>query len=461
MSRRALALVVVSLLVRLPLLGRSLWLDEGYSIASAHYLTAFDSQRPLYFLFLRAWLLVGRSEWWLRLPSVAFGVGAVALTYALAKRFTGERVAVTAALLMSLSSAQVEHSQEVRMYTMAPFLLLAAAWFFANWFARRRWRDLAGYTLLAYAALLTFPLCSLGIAGMSLLAMLELRDDRRGFTAVLAAGLIVLIAWSPFVSIAIAHPEGTNWISPPKLAAPITLHGWAVISDAAFTTGLPGALWVTRGASVLVLGLALIGSASRGAGWRIGAVFYGSLVLLFAISVARRPVWLPRYFMPLLPALFVLVALGLDRIPTVWQRRTVIALLAGAELVLCVATSMPQPHEQWRDAAQYVQARADQGDVVIVAQAWPAGPQRETVWSYYYQAATLYIAGQTAMVLPEIRRAATGRATWVVLRTNAPEVYADRGEGLRRELALVFQMERQTFGSIDVLKLVRPDVKPN
>src|SRR5450432_4095772 len=70
-----LALGVLALSLRIASLTTSLWLDEGFSVASARRLQGFDALRPLYFLFLRWWMKLGTgAEWFLRLPSLVFGV---------------------------------------------------------------------------------------------------------------------------------------------------------------------------------------------------------------------------------------------------------------------------------------------------------------------------------------------------------------------------------------------------
>jgi uncharacterized membrane protein len=74
-------LFTLALALRLYHIGaQSLWIDEGYSIYDARNLNfaiASQSVRPLYYAFLHMWMLLGQSEFFLRLPAALFGAFAV------------------------------------------------------------------------------------------------------------------------------------------------------------------------------------------------------------------------------------------------------------------------------------------------------------------------------------------------------------------------------------------------
>ncbi|MGB9588125.1 MAG: hypothetical protein ACPL7O_08095, partial [Armatimonadota bacterium] len=84
---QAVLVIALAGVLRLYHLGtESLWIDEGYSLrdASSHY--SFTDVRPLYFRLLSFWMVFGKSEAWLRLPSAIFGILSVALLYILVNR---------------------------------------------------------------------------------------------------------------------------------------------------------------------------------------------------------------------------------------------------------------------------------------------------------------------------------------------------------------------------------------
>ena len=54
----------------------------------------------------------------MRLLAVFFGIAAVVFFYLLARRLAGAAVALVASLIMVVAVPELDHSQEVRMYTM-------------------------------------------------------------------------------------------------------------------------------------------------------------------------------------------------------------------------------------------------------------------------------------------------------------------------------------------------------
>jgi 4-amino-4-deoxy-L-arabinose transferase-like glycosyltransferase len=105
----------------------SLWFDEAISFRRSGY--AFSEliadsihafHNPSYFILLRAFRVVGDSEFALRLPSAIFGVGKVWLTYVVARRILGHKGGLVAAAFIALCRYQIHYDQEARMY--APLL---------------------------------------------------------------------------------------------------------------------------------------------------------------------------------------------------------------------------------------------------------------------------------------------------------------------------------------------------
>lgn len=137
-----LSLLIISAIaavLRLPGLDeRSLWFDEGYSIALATEFppkeiivrTQRDFHPPLYFLLLRAWSqLAGKHVAGLRLLSVIFGILAVAGIAALPGRASDSQqdpeaqyrlrlAGLSGAALLAIAASHIRWSQEVRMYAL-------------------------------------------------------------------------------------------------------------------------------------------------------------------------------------------------------------------------------------------------------------------------------------------------------------------------------------------------------
>ncbi len=106
----------------------SLWIDEMLSIDDAtSFKWTITDVRPLYFFLLNHWMRLGSSDAWLRGLSVLFGLGSIYLTYELGRRLISQPVGLIGAFMMAVSPLFINHSQEIRMYTLIPFLSLAGS----------------------------------------------------------------------------------------------------------------------------------------------------------------------------------------------------------------------------------------------------------------------------------------------------------------------------------------------
>jgi 4-amino-4-deoxy-L-arabinose transferase-like glycosyltransferase len=123
-----------ALLPRLADLGRHpLWLDEAYTLqraslpAGALVRDAFYHHHlPSYFLLLAPFTGLGDPQFWLRLPSAAFGALAVMLVYLITASIAGRLAGLLAALVLGLSPAALAFAQEARSYTLEMCLVLVA-----------------------------------------------------------------------------------------------------------------------------------------------------------------------------------------------------------------------------------------------------------------------------------------------------------------------------------------------
>jgi 4-amino-4-deoxy-L-arabinose transferase-like glycosyltransferase len=129
-----LGLLCVALLLRLPNLTESLWLDELWAtrvmlvdLPTLWTTILLDPHPPVYSGFMFVWItLFGDSELSIRLPSLIFGVVSVGLTYLVGTRYVSRTATVLACLLLALSPVHIWYSQEARPYSAAVCLVLLA-----------------------------------------------------------------------------------------------------------------------------------------------------------------------------------------------------------------------------------------------------------------------------------------------------------------------------------------------
>ncbi len=121
--------------------GRPLWYDEAFAILYAEKsfsailsgtLTpvqgaAADVHPIAYYYLLHGWMvLAGQTPFAVRMLSVLYGMGTVALVYRLLRELFSASAAWPAMLAVAIAPFQIAYSQEARMYAMLGFWSLAA-----------------------------------------------------------------------------------------------------------------------------------------------------------------------------------------------------------------------------------------------------------------------------------------------------------------------------------------------
>lgn len=126
LSKPLFLIILIALILRLPLLNGSFWLDEAAQyLESARPLSQQldiipDFQPPLLHLILHFTLYLSSTEWSLRLiGSVIPGLIALIATYKLAKKLFGNTTANISTFLLATSSFHIYFSQELRPYSLA------------------------------------------------------------------------------------------------------------------------------------------------------------------------------------------------------------------------------------------------------------------------------------------------------------------------------------------------------
>ena len=205
---------------------QSLWSDEGNSVALAHrsfaeiaIRTAHDIHPPLYYWLLKIWVAAwGDSEFAVRALSAALGVLLVAVIFRLGARWFDGGGGVAAALLAAVNPFQVYYAQEARMYMLLALLGALTAFFAAEYWRRGENRWLAGYALVAAAGLYTHYAFPVMLAAVNVAALFFLWNRKHRLLVWLAAQLMPLALFSPWLPI--AFRQLTTW--PQSLLTPAT-----------------------------------------------------------------------------------------------------------------------------------------------------------------------------------------------------------------------------------------------
>lgn len=361
-SRVTPAFVVLALGAALRFLflqSRSLWFDEALSVlvagqplARLHWaLMHFEASPPLYSALMHFWLaLFGDPRLGLRLFSALCGIGALAAFRTLSARLLPERARLLALFLAAVSSYWLHLAQDGRVYALLSLIVVCQALLTVE-LTRKPTRKLWA----AYAALGALGLYAHYFFGMMLAthaAWLFWRRPRER-AAVLAAHAAIALAYLPWLSS--FQTQFATHRGDQVVADPLTFrHLCDLIGTQFFDVTYLGLLlpsWFVPALGGLIF-LACAASTRGDAADSEPRTFLLWHAAAFVILVAAaellcgRPVTQARYFAPMAPFLFLLVALVLSRPgrPAQAARPALEALVAVGAVGYFVSGWIIDPH---------------------------------------------------------------------------------------------------------------------
>lgn len=194
MSKPLLAILFISIVLRLISLNQSLWLDEAISANVAknysyqNIITQFsvtDFHPPLYYLTLKSWSSIfGYSEIGMRSLSVVFSLLTITLVFL--------HFGFWPTILLALNPLYLYYSQEARMYSMVSFFI-----FFA-FLAFRKNKPIV-YYIFTFLSLFTFYGSIFFFASVSLYFFIK--KDYKNFIIYSLAPALALLFLSPLLII--------------------------------------------------------------------------------------------------------------------------------------------------------------------------------------------------------------------------------------------------------------------
>ncbi len=144
----------------LQLAARGFTIDEGFSaylaLTSAANFKGLvwhsELNMALYYAVLRLWVVLGHSEFVVRMLSVLFATATVPVVYFLGKRLFNARTGLMAALLLAFHPFHFILAQDARSYSLAILLVCLASLFFLRGLQNATWINWLAYALYATAA---------------------------------------------------------------------------------------------------------------------------------------------------------------------------------------------------------------------------------------------------------------------------------------------------------------------
>ncbi|MCA9900535.1 MAG: glycosyltransferase family 39 protein [Ardenticatenaceae bacterium] len=379
------------------LANQSLWWDELKTWERATVplnqmltnLIGIRDQVPLYYWMMRFWRTIGTEPTILRLFSVYFGTLSIPLVYKIGRRLDGQATGLLSAFLLAISPFHIWYSQEVRMYTLLPALLLLAHFCLLRLLQTNRWQLWLAYGLAITAALYTHYFAFFVVLVHYIFFVLHLRQIRpqtmRWFLTMLAVGA----AFAPWAYLVItqttgysaAVPDWINRIQWHDLLQTLTVFAagfglgrgsWlAAICAAIFLVGVGSSLQFLPKKEATKLPLPPQTLHTR----LLFIWFLLPLLITFLVSVENGllpdsgfSVYHDRYLLISLPPFLLLAALGWQR----WRKQTavfwplllLISIVSGIGLWQQV-NNPAYARTGWNSAFAQMEQIAPEGTVII------------------------------------------------------------------------------------------------
>ena len=388
----AVAATTVGIVVRF-MAPRSLWLDEALTvnISRLPLPRLFDALRhdgspPAYYVLLHYWMgLVGTGTRAVRALPALLSVLTLWLAWRLGNAVGGRRVGAVLVVVLACNPFALRYGTENRMYALVILLATAALLALVRALQQPSLRRLVVLGVVSGLLLLShyWALYFVGALGLGLLVASwrgPVRANARLALVGLVGGGLLFLPWAPSFVFQALH-TGTPWATPINAS----LFLWTLGEFAGWERRL-GALLFAAYCCLLVLLLVavvvrLVPSGRRAAsfvGWRrpvagarfvlpTAGVFITTLALALAGGLVAHSAYAFRYASVVLPALVLLVALGIAAIDRSRLGRTAGSAVLAAIAVLGTVTGAEQVTAQRTQAQQVATAIAQgarPGDVV-------------------------------------------------------------------------------------------------
>jgi mannosyltransferase len=402
-----------------------------FSFKDIFLYTATDVHPPLYYWALKLWTeLFGTGELGLRTMSIFFAIATIIVTFFLARRLFGRKVALLSLLFLALSPLIVRYADEARMYTMAAFIVVSATYTLVKAVdtGKRRWWVLYGiliglgmwthyFTALIWVSHWAWRLWYSFQKSSSFKQAIAVFFSRNWIVAHIV-GIAVFSPWIYFMVRQLGIVQaGGFWIGPVGVDTPVNFltnvfyyleHGqtqsWVAL--------------VLLGILVVLIPLIsrtykLLNAAEKSNFMLIAAIAFVPGVLLFLASLPPlRPSYVERYLIPAVVMLMVFIAIVLVVGTRKWHpvlRALPILVIAGMMIfgisnvyTLGNYNKNTNVHIVTREVIEEIHKAGNAGQPIIATSPWlfyeaiPYATEDHPV--YFIDADTEYIYGSLDML---------------------------------------------------------------
>ena len=351
----------------------SLWHDESFTWFFTRFpwsqmlaaLRADGVHPPIYYLLEKILSgILGSNEGGLRTFSVAVDLVSILLAIWLGWLCNGPLGGLVSGWFWAFNPFTLWYAQEARPYAFATMLSLAALILFRKMKTNPSRSTMLITVLVLALGLLTHFFFFLVIGALILLALLQIRQSPahfRNWTVLCLVAMIPLLLWVVWFFMQPKPMFSIGWITVPILAdLPLTV--WNFLSGYAGLFSLPSTLFGVITGLLLIVGLVAGESAKDNRQLFLAGIIL-PLFLTWLVSL-RRPVYMDRYYIILLPFLIPSLACGGEQAlrvitgfrPAFLAWAVVVCILLGSGLFNAwrVHSDIKYAREDWQGLATYL-----------------------------------------------------------------------------------------------------------
>lgn len=369
---------------------QSIW-QSSHSLLDTYRIIAGDVHVPLYDTLLHFWLVIfGTAVSTGRLLSLIFFLLCIPALYRLGSYAYDRNVGLLATALFCISPFMNWYGNETRMYSIFVLIAILNQLYFL-----KLWREKTSVSWFWYAVTALFGIYTHYFFGLILVTQalfyflnrdIFAKDDLKRF---LRTAVVIFVAIAPWLLY--VYHRGQIGNSTPMIPVPTTVNFFNTFSQFIFgfqNDHLNTILVSFWPISILLAFLTLRKNRGikRETLYFITALIF-PIVFTFVISFVITPVFVTRYLIFTLPALYIFLSymiLGYKHNLSVFIRIGIIALMFITLGVEIFNANAPVK-ENYRGAAEYLTAHAGTSDIIVLSAPFTIYP----VEYYYKGAATL------------------------------------------------------------------------
>ena len=416
-TQAILAVIGLALILRLPHLNSSLWLDEAaQALESRRPLSeqlqiVDDFQPPLIHLIVHGLLYFSETEWVLRTGAALLpGLITIAALMLILEREKIEHLPIIAGLLLATSSFHIFYSQELRPYSL-PTMFVTLGWLVITKIAHENSKSeknfslLIVFTMISIFGLYSSYLYPFALIGQLLYVFFEFPRTLKNFQHLGSVAIAILLGTTPWV------PSFLNQLRAGQ-SLRTELPGWeSIVSFTQFQSlALTGGKFIFGVLDLsihplFILSIIIIGSCSIFLTWQAvqkkPKVWNIMKLCVYWAGIPIALAWLLSFWIPVIQpkrVLFALPALSLffAWLITAWSGKqlhklnstvatTLAVVLFSVQLFSSISyyTQPKYQREDWRGMHALITEKYGNGDAVVIF----AFPAQFAGWEWYNRSA--------------------------------------------------------------------------